>query len=67
VQTNIPFLLNVLTHPTFEKGIVTTGFIDDHPELTKISGRKWDFASAYQTDMEKVSQPYHYSRSIALP
>lgn len=24
MQTNIPFLLNVLTHPTFEKGIVPT-------------------------------------------
>ena len=54
VQTNIPFLLNVLTHPTFEQGIVTTGFIDDHPELLKVSGRKWDFASSSQTDMEKV-------------
>ena len=27
VKTNIPFLLNVLTHPEFEKG-VTTSFID---------------------------------------
>ena len=28
VKTNIPFLLNVLTHPEFEKGVVTTSFID---------------------------------------
>jgi len=65
VQTNIPFLLNVLTHPTFEKGIVTTGFIDDHPELTKFTGRKWDFASASQTDMEKVLQVEKLIRYMA--
>jgi len=29
VKTNIGFLLNVLSHPVFESGIVTTSFIDD--------------------------------------
>jgi len=56
VQTNIPFLLNCLTHPVFETGIVTTAFIDENPELVKISDSKWRFASASQSDMEKVSE-----------
>eukprot|EP00923_Selenidium_pygospionis_P030151 GHVN01053549.1.p1 GENE.GHVN01053549.1~~GHVN01053549.1.p1 ORF type:complete len:1100 (+),score=200.78 GHVN01053549.1:305-3604(+) len=33
VTTNIPFILNVLSHPTFRSGAATTRFIDDHPEL----------------------------------
>lgn len=33
VKTNIPFLLNVFTHPDFVSGAVTTGFIADNPEL----------------------------------
>ena len=41
VKTNIPFLLNVLTHPKFEAGVVTTSFIDENPDLLKISGATW--------------------------
>ena len=33
VKTNIPFLLNVLGHPTFQKGACTVQFIDNSPEL----------------------------------
>jgi len=33
VVTNIPFLINVLKHPTFRSGKVTTRFIDETPEL----------------------------------
>ncbi len=33
VKTNIPFLLNLLTHPTFLRGEVWTTFIDDTSEL----------------------------------
>lgn len=33
VKTNMPFLLNVLDNESFKKGIVTTRFIDEHPEL----------------------------------
>lgn len=33
LQTNIPFLLNVLQHPKFLEGSVDTYFIDDHPQL----------------------------------
>lgn len=54
VKTNIPFILNVLTHPVFESGIVTTSFIDDHPELKKISSSEWDFASPNQKSQRRV-------------
>ncbi len=33
VKTNIPFLINLVTHPTFLAGECTTTFIDDTPEL----------------------------------
>lgn len=33
VKTNIPFLLNVITHPAFLEGQCTTRFIDRTPEL----------------------------------
>ena len=40
VKTNIGFLLNVLNHETFVKGMCDTGFIADNPELFDIrSGR----------------------------
>ena len=33
LQTNIPFLLNVMQNEKFLKGQVDTYFIDDHPDL----------------------------------
>ena len=33
VKTNIPFLENLILHPTFEKGEATTTFIENTPEL----------------------------------
>jgi pyruvate carboxylase len=36
VKTNIPFLQNVLEHPTFISGDATVSFIQNHPELFKI-------------------------------
>ncbi len=33
VKTNIPFLINLVTHPDFLTGGVTTRFLDDAPEL----------------------------------
>jgi pyruvate carboxylase len=36
VKTNIPFLLNIVDHPTFRKGEATVNFILDHPELFKL-------------------------------
>ena len=37
VKSNIPFLLNVVNHPTFQAGEVTTSFLDNSPELTTFS------------------------------
>lgn len=37
VKTNIPFLINVLNHEEFRKGLANTGFIENNPELFKIS------------------------------
>ena len=54
VKTNIPFILNVMTHPEFETGIVTTSFIDDHPELKQISTSQWNFASVSQQTQKNV-------------
>mmetsp|Transcript_30589 Transcript_30589/g.64716 ORF Transcript_30589/g.64716 Transcript_30589/m.64716 type:complete len:1244 (+) Transcript_30589:117-3848(+) len=54
VKTNIPFLLNVLTHPEFETGVVTTAFIDENPSLKKVSESAWDFASDEQSNQKKV-------------
>jgi pyruvate carboxylase len=39
VKTNIPFLENVVNHPRFRAGAVTTAFLDDSPELFRISSR----------------------------
>ncbi len=36
VKTNIPFMLNVLNHPTFREGLCDTGFIGSTPELLNI-------------------------------
>ena len=36
VKTNIPFMLNVLNHPTFRAGQCDTGFIGSTPELLNI-------------------------------
>jgi pyruvate carboxylase len=39
VKTNIPFLENVVNHPRFRAGEVTTSFLDDSPELFRFSSR----------------------------
>lgn len=65
VKTNIPFLLNVLTHPEFEGGVVTTSFIDENPQLLAISGSTWDFASPEQADQSKVTRVEKLMRYLA--
>jgi len=40
VKTNIPFLENLILHPTFMKGDATTTFIDDTPELLRFRLRR---------------------------
>ena len=40
MKTNIPFLIKVMTHPTFIDGDCTTRFIDETPELFQFAHRK---------------------------
>ena len=40
VKTNIPFLIQIVTHPTFLEGKVTTRFIDETPELLALPRRR---------------------------
>jgi pyruvate carboxylase len=40
VKTNIPFLLNLVTHPSFLTGDVTTRFIDETPTLFDFPARQ---------------------------
>ena len=65
VKTNIPFLLNVLTNPEFESGIVTTAFIDENPQLKKVSESAWNFASEEQSDQRKVGAKERLIRYLA--
>ena len=39
VKTNIPFLENVVNHPKFQNGEVTTAFLDQSPELFRFASR----------------------------
>jgi pyruvate carboxylase len=40
VKTNIPFLENVVNHPSFQSGEVTTNFLDQSPELFHFATRR---------------------------
>jgi pyruvate carboxylase len=40
VKTNIPFLINLVTHPEFLAGQVTTRFLDERPELFQLPFRQ---------------------------
>lgn len=53
VQTNIPFLNNLILHPTFRSGTATTTFIDDTPELFRWPHRK-DRATKLLTYISEV-------------
>eukprot|EP00978_Attheya_sp_CCMP212_P024336 scaffold76329_cov59-Attheya_sp.AAC.3 len=65
VKTNIPFLLNVMTHPDFESGIVTTSFIDENPQLKQVSSASWNFATKEQKDMKSVLRVEKLMRYLA--
>src|SRR3984893_3410191 len=39
VKTNIPFVENVVNHPRFRAGEITTAFLDSFPELFRFSSR----------------------------
>jgi pyruvate carboxylase len=36
VKHNIPLLLNIVSHPKFAKGMIDTGFLEQHPEVFDI-------------------------------
>jgi pyruvate carboxylase len=40
LKTNIPFLINLILHPGFLSGSFTTRFLDETPELFRLSTRK---------------------------
>jgi pyruvate carboxylase len=40
VKTNIPFLINLVNHPDFQKGGVTTRFLDETPALFQLPQRQ---------------------------
>src|SRR5207253_1974606 len=40
VNTNIPFLINLVTHPDFIAGGFSTKFIDENPELLSLPKRR---------------------------
>ncbi|HEX4129016.1 MAG TPA: pyruvate carboxylase [Pirellulales bacterium] len=40
VKTNIPFLINLITHPKFLEGGFTTRFMDETPELFHFTARR---------------------------
>jgi pyruvate carboxylase len=40
VKTNIPFLIQLVTHPTFLSGVCTTRFIDETPDLFHLPKRR---------------------------
>lgn len=65
VKTNIGFLLNVLTHPQFQTGIVTTSFIDENPDLKKTSQSFWDFANLDQSDPVRLLRREKMLRYLA--
>ncbi|GIW88856.1 MAG: pyruvate carboxylase [Isosphaeraceae bacterium] len=54
VKTNIPFLLNVINHPTFRAGECTTRFIDETPELFRFPKRQ-DRATRLLTYLAEVT------------
>ena len=53
VKTNIPFLENVVKHPDFQAGRVTTGWLEQTPELFRFTERQ-DRATKLLTYMGEV-------------
>ncbi len=53
VKTNIPFLVNLITHPDFLAGACTTRFIDETPSLFKFP-RRQDRATKLLTYLSEV-------------
>ncbi|MCX7665510.1 MAG: pyruvate carboxylase [Gemmataceae bacterium] len=58
VKTNIPFLLNLVTHPKFLEGKTTTKFIDETKELFHFTNRQ-DRASKLLTYIANITVNGH--------
>ncbi len=54
VKTNIPFLENVVNHPTFQSGAATTSFLDETPALFEFVARR-DRATKLLTYLAEVT------------
>lgn len=59
VKTNIDFLINVLNHDTFKKGLCDTNFIANNPELFDISPRQDEELRILKFIAEKVVNETH--------
>ena len=65
VKTNIPFVTNILAHPTFRAGACHTKFIDETPELFDIdTGRDratkvLKYIAQIQVDNPSAERPQH--------
>jgi pyruvate carboxylase len=69
VKTNIPFLINLVTHPAFLAGQCTTRFIDETPELFQFPERQ-DRATkllAYIGDVIVNGHPLVPHKPTSLP
>ncbi len=69
VKTNIPFLINLVTHPEFLAGHCTTGFIDETPALFQLLQRQ-DRATkllAYISDVVVNGHPLVPRKPTQLP
>src|SRR5262249_666301 len=58
VKTNLPFLINLMTHKGFIQGGTTTRFLDETPELFQVSTRQ-DRASKLLTYLAKIIATGH--------
>ena len=63
VKTNIPFLINLVNHPTFKEGGVTTRFLDDTPELFELPFRQ-DRATKVLTYLAEVIVNGHHEANV---
>ncbi|WP_392486802.1 pyruvate carboxylase [Haloimpatiens sp. FM7315] len=59
VKTNVDFLINVLNHPDFKKGLCTTSFIAENPELFIIESKADEEYNILKFIGEKVVNETH--------
>lgn len=67
VKTNIPFLTNVMSHPEFLSGVVTTNFIETNPDLFEFEKAFGAQARAQPPITHRRSDPWaHLCCRLAL-